>query len=396
MQRTVAIAGGGFVGRSLAIALKTQSHLDVVLYAGGPMPSDKRSSTISASARRMLSRIGAWPMMAEAAQPVYGLHITDSASEDVVRPEVLNFEGEHGANAFAHLVPNHVMHAALVDRCAQLGIAEDSRKVVFFEDHHGHITAELSDGSKEVADVLVAADGRQSVLRRIAGIPTVEKDFHQSVITGTVSHSEPHNGYATQHFLPNGAMAMLPLVGDQSSLAWSERPSFAKALGDMDAELASLEIERVFGLRLGRLCVEGGLQVYPLKGLLARRWVDGRLVLAGDAAHVIHPLAGQGLNLGFRDVAALAEVLTEADRHGEDLALALPRYERWRRADTTQMAFVTDGLNTLFSRRSDLVRSIRSIGLGLVNRDEDLKALFIREAAGVEGDVPHLMRGEAV
>jgi 2-octaprenyl-6-methoxyphenol hydroxylase len=224
----------------------------------------------------------------------------------------------------------------------------------------------------------------------------VTRDYRQSGIVGTVAHQLPHEGRAVQHFLPHGPFAMLPLTGNRSSIVWTERPAFAAELAAMDPLIAALEIERVFGLSLGRITVEGRLQTHALTAMLPRRLVEGRLVLAGDAAHVIHPLAGQGLNLGLRDVAALAEVLTEADRLGEDLAVALPRYERWRRADTVEMAAVTDGLNALFSRRSDLLRAVRSVGLGLVERRGGLKALFMREAAGFEGELPRLMRGEAI
>lgn len=394
--RTVAIAGGGIVGRTLAVALATQSHLRVRLFAGAPPGPDERASAVAASARRLLGRIGVWSLVASEAEPIREMVITDSAADDVVRPELLSFEGEREAGPFAHMVPNAVLREALGRRCGALAIAETPRPVAFYEEDAVGVTLFADDGAVERADVLIATDGRRSRLREIAGIGTIEHDYGQAGIVGTVAHEEPHHGRAVQHFLPNGPFAMLPLTGSRSSIVWTERPGFARSLAAADPALAALEIERVFGLSLGRLRLEGPLQVHPLTAMLARNWQAGRLALAGDAAHVIHPLAGQGLNLGFRDVAALAETLAEADRCGEDLAVALPRYETWRRADTTMMALATGGLNAVFSRRSGFARAVRSVGLGLVEQRGGLKTLFIREAAGDEGELPRLLRGEAI
>jgi 2-octaprenyl-6-methoxyphenol hydroxylase len=396
MSGTVLVAGGGIVGLSLAIALRTQSHLPVVVLAGPPAGPDERASAVAASARRLFGRIGVWSLVAEEAEPIRSMVITDSAEGDLVRPEVLRFEGDRGAGAFAHMVPNGVLRRAVEMRAAALGIDVRPVAATFYEEDAAGIAVSVAGGGTVAGAVLVAADGRRSRLREIAGIPVVTRRYEQAGIAGTVAHEFPHEGRAVQHFLPNGPFAMLPLTGRRSSIVWTERSAFARAIVAMDPMLAALEIERAFGLSLGRITVEGRLQSHDLSAMLARRMTEGRLALAGDAAHVIHPLAGQGLNLGLRDVAALAEVLTEADRLGEDLALALPRYERWRRADAVEMAIVTDGLNAVFSRRSDVLRAVRSVGLGLIERRAGLKALFMREAAGFEGEVPRLMRGEAI
>ncbi|WP_108662256.1 FAD-dependent monooxygenase [Acuticoccus kandeliae] len=396
MKRTIAIAGGGIVGRTLAVALASQSHLSVRLFTGPEPQGDARASALVAASRRLFGRLGIWSHVAESAEPMHRMVITDSATDDVIRPDLLHFEGDVEGSPFAHMVPNDLLHQALVARCEMLGIDTSPASVTFYDEDETGVTVSLSDGGTVRAELLVAADGRRSKIRQIAGIGIVERAYDQAGIVGTVAHDEPHHGVATQHFLPNGPFAMLPLTGNRSSIVWTERPSFAADLVAMDPMLAGIEIERVFGLSLGRLQVEGALQSHPLTAMLARSWYAGRVALAGDAAHVIHPLAGQGLNLGIRDVAALAEILTEAERNGEDLALALPRYERMRRGDTSQMALAMDGLNTIFSRRSSLARAMRSVGLGLVDRRAGLKALFMREAAGVEGDVPRLMRGEAI
>jgi len=392
----IVIAGGGIVGRTLAIALKTQSHVNVRLVAGPEPAPDTRASAVSAGARRMFGRLGVWPMMAGDAQPIRRMVITDSGYDDVIRPELLTFEGEVEGSPFAHMVPNDTIRAALAARCEAVGVGAEPLSVAFYEEAGLRLALELSDGTSDEADLLVAADGRHSGLRRIAGIEVVETDYDQSGIAGTVAHELSHEGVAVQHFLPNGPFAMLPLTGNRSSIVWTERPGFARSMAEMDPMLAALEIERVFGLSLGRMTVEGRLLAYPIVKMLARSWYAGRVALAGDAAHVIHPLAGQGLNMGLRDAAVLAEKLIDAARIGEDPAFALPRYEKRRRADTVQMASVTDGLNALFSRGSASLRTVRSVGLGLVDRRDSLKALFMREAAGMEGEVPRLMRGEAV
>ncbi|MCF3933376.1 FAD-dependent monooxygenase [Acuticoccus sp. M5D2P5] len=396
MKRTIAIAGGAVVGRTLAVALASQSHLKVRLFTGPQPGADSRASALAAAGRRLYGRLGVWPMVANLAEPIREMRITDSAADDVIRPDLLHFAGDVEGNPFAHMVPNEALYEALVARCEALDIETIPASVTFYTEDERGVSIEASDGGSYGAEILVAADGRRSKIRQISGIGVVERTYEQSGIVGTVVHEEPHHGVATQHFLPNGPFAMLPLTGNRSSIVWTERPAFARELVDMDPLLAGLEIERAFGLSLGRLMVEGELQCYPLTAMLARGWFAGRVALAGDAAHVIHPLAGQGLNLGLRDVAALAEGLVESARNGEDLALALPRYESQRRGDTTQMALVMDGLNTIFSTRSSLARAVRSVGLGLVDKRTRLKGLFIREAAGVEGDIPRLLRGEAI
>lgn len=396
MATRILIAGGGIVGRTIAVALKSRSHLEPVLIAAPAGRADHRASAVSAAGRNLFEALGVWPLFASEAQPIARMVITDSASEDLIRPEILSFAGANGPDAFAHMIPNDAMEDALAARCKALGVTEIAGTARFFDEDEAGITLRLEDGTTHRGALLVAADGRASRLRAIAGIPTVERSYRQYGIVGTIGHELPHEGTATQHFLPAGPFAMLPLTQNRSSIVWTEREPFARSLAAMDPFMAALEVERAFGLSLGRLTVESPLQIYPLKAILAREYAAGRVVLAGDAAHVVHPLAGQGLNLGLRDAAALAEVLAHSHRLGEDVLAAPPRYARWRRADAAQMALVTDVLNTMFSRKSDIVRAVRSIGTGLVNRRNRLKAFFINEAAGFEGEVPRLMRGEAL
>jgi 2-octaprenyl-6-methoxyphenol hydroxylase len=257
---------------------------------------------------------------------------------------------------------------------------------------------DLSDGTAAAARLLVAADGARSAIRERAGIGTFGWDYGQSAIVTTVAHERDHNGRAEEHFLPAGPFAILPLKGRRASLVWTEAtPEAERIVALPDADFHA-ELERRFGLHLGDIAVTGPRRTYPLGLQVARSFIAERLALAGDAAHVIHPIAGQGLNMGLRDVAALAEAIVDAARLGLDIGgdHVLERYQRWRRFDTMAMGVATDGLNRLFSNQSDLLRVVRDVGLGLVDRMPALKSLFIREAAGLVGDVPKLLRGEAL
>jgi 2-octaprenyl-6-methoxyphenol hydroxylase len=245
---------------------------------------------------------------------------------------------------------------------------------------------------------LVAADGAKSKLRTAAGIRTVSWGYGQSGIVATIAHERDHEGRAEQHFLPAGTFAILPLTGRRSSIVWAEGSAESARLLALSPAAFKEELIRRFGLKLGEIELLTPPRAYPLSFAIARRFVADRLALLGDAAHVIHPLAGQGLNLGLRDVAALAECVADAARLGLDPGGAgvLARYERWRRFDTATMAGATDGLNRLFSNRSDVMRVVRDVGLGVVERMPGLKRYFSREAAGMTGEVPRLMRGEAL
>lgn len=238
----------------------------------------------------------------------------------------------------------------------------------------------------------------KSRLRDLAGIRTVHWAYGQSGIVTTVKHERPHNGRAEEHFLPAGPFAILPLPGNRSSLVWTERSADADRLVRGDDFTFEIELERRFGHHLGKLELDGPRHAYPLGLTLAREYIRPRFALAGDAAHGIHPIAGQGLNMGFKDVAALAEVLVTARRLGQDIGAldVLERYQTWRRFDAFQMGVVTDVLNRLFSNDIDILRGIRDFGLGLVERMPRLKTGFIREAAGFAGPAPKLLTGEPI
>jgi 2-octaprenyl-6-methoxyphenol hydroxylase len=256
----------------------------------------------------------------------------------------------------------------------------------------------LGNSDVIAARLLAAADGARSPIRERAGITSHGWSYGQSGIVTTIAHERDHNGRAEEHFLPAGPFAILPLKGKRSSIVWTEEAGEADRLVALpDADFLA-EAEKRFGLHLGEIALAGPRRAYPLGLSIARSFIAERIALVGDAAHVIHPIAGQGLNMGLRDVAALAETMADAVRLGLDPggAAVLERYQRWRRFDTMTMGVATDGLNRLFSNRSDMLRAVRDVGLGLVDRMPKLKSFFIREAAGLTGEVPKLLRGESL
>jgi len=395
----VLIAGGGTVGLCLALALgRFAPSMRVAVVAGPRVPAaDERASAVAAAASQMLVQLGVWDAIAPEAQAITEMIITDSRTEDAVRPVYLTFAAEEPESPFAYMVANPVLHGALRSAAAEAGARIlEGRQVADFTVDAPAATVRLDDGSALTAQLLVAADGAGSLLRALAGIPTVDFRYGQSGIVATVAHERPHRGRAEEHFLPGGPFAILPLVRNRSSLVWTEPTAEARRLIAADDTVFREELERRFGHRLGALRLEGGRAAYPLGLSIARNFVKPRFALAGDAAHSIHPIAGQGLNLGFKDVAALAETVVETARLGLDIGspAALERYERWRRADTVLMGLVTDTLNRMFSNDVAPLRAVRDIGLGLVDRMPDLKRFFIRQAAGSAGATPRLLRGE--
>ncbi len=278
------------------------------------------------------------------------------------------------------------------------GVAFSAAPISGFAAGRERIVMQAADGTAVAAQLLVAADGARSRLREIAGISFYGWSYDQSAIVGTIRHERPHEGRAVEHFLPSGPFALLPLKGERSSIVWTERRGAAETILRRDPEMLAAMIEKRFGLELGRITLDGPLHAYPLSLGLARSFIGDRLALLGDAAHVIHPIAGQGLNLGLKDAAALAEAVIDQLRLGLDPGApeALEAYQRSRRFDTAQMAVTTDILNRLFSNDFGPLRALRDVGLGLVNRMPPLKRFFIGQAAGMGRAMPRLMKGEAL
>ena len=400
----VLIGGGGFAGLALAIALRQGLGDSFKVTVADPAlarghTGDARASAIAAAARRLFETIGVWDKVSDGAQPILDMVVTDSKLQDVVRPTYLTFGGEIApGEPFAHMVENTALGEALVERAKADGVELRADAVTGFEVGADRIDVSFAGGGVLSAKLLVAADGARSAIREAAGIRSTGWNYDQSGIVTTVAHERDHHGRAEEHFLPAGPFAILPLKGRRSSIVWTEENREAERIVALpDAEFHA-ELEKRFGLKLGEIEAAGPRRAYPLGLLVARSFVAPRLALVGDAAHVIHPIAGQGLNLGLRDVAALAEAIADAARLGLDPGGpdVLDRYQRWRRFDTMAMGVATDGLNRLFSNRSDALRLIRDVGLGLVDRVPALKGLFIREAAGLTGDVPKLLRGKAL
>jgi 2-octaprenyl-6-methoxyphenol hydroxylase len=296
------------------------------------------------------------------------------------------------------MIENRHLIDVLTQRAEAAGVDLRATAVTSYEARPEAITVTLGDGSTIDAALLVAADGAKSKLRERAGIPTYGWDYDQSGIVVTVSHERDHKGCAEEHFLPAGPFAILPLTGQRSSLVWTESRSEAARIIALPDKEFHRELEQRFGLRLGEVKPLDKPRAFPLGYFVARDFIAPRMALIGDAAHVIHPIAGQGLNMGLKDVAALAETIVDAARLGVDFGQAdvLERYQRWRRFDTMAMGVATNSLNLLFSNKSTLLRSVRDIGLGLVDRLPPLKDVFIRQAAGLTGEVPRLLKGEAL
>ncbi len=392
---------------ALASALKTTLG-DLTIGICDPAFAQRRPSgrafAITAGPRRMLAALGVWSRLAARAQPIRGMVVTDSLTRDRVRPVFLNFSGELApGEPFAHMVSSDALIAALETVCRKLGVVFGTTVVAMRRPASNWVELAFATGARGRTRLLVAADGARSPLREQAGISLVGWTYQQSGIVATVQHARDHGGRAEEHFLPGGPFATLPLCDDQgrgvlSSIVWTERSAEAQRLLTLSAADFMPELAHRFGHRLGAIALLDQPQSFPLSLQIARHFVGPRLALIGDAAHVIHPIAGQGLNLGLRDVAALAEIVAEQARLGLDIGAPdlLQRYQRARRFDCVAMAAVTDQLNRLFSNDFGPLRLLRDFGLNLVDRMPGLKTFFINEAAGIQQPYAKLLRGEPI
>ena len=405
----VLIAGGSFVGLTQAIALARCAcgALRVAVADRTPPKTararkhDGRASAHSAASKHLFSALGVWQRVERHVQPITGIDITDTKLDSVVRPTLLHFDGALGnGEPAAYMLENHRLRAALISQARETEgltfLAPDS--VLEFQVTGSGVTARLEHFGEVTASLLIAADGRKSALRKRAGIKTIGWSYPHAGIAATLALEKPHMGRAIQHFLPAGPFAILPLPDNRVSLVWTEARARAGEIVALDdAEFLEQARTRIGG-RFGEVKLAGPRAAFPLELHLARAFVAERLALVGDAAHGVHPLAGQGLNIGLRDVAALTQIIVEATRLGLDPGNAhlLERYQRWRRFDSAFSGLAMDALNRLFSHDNAPLRAIRSLGLGLVDRAPPLKRFFVREAAGLTGTVPRLLKGEAI
>ncbi|MDZ3837674.1 MAG: UbiH/UbiF/VisC/COQ6 family ubiquinone biosynthesis hydroxylase [Rhodospirillales bacterium] len=394
----VVIVGGGLVGGTLACALADSGLSTVVVEAGtlATMLDDRfdgRASAISLTSRRLLDAIGLWPGMAADATPMRHIRVTEGAS-----PLYLHYDHRDvGDEPFGHMVENRHYRRALYARIRELEAVTflAPARAASVERTDAGVEVLLEGGGLVRARLAVGAEGRTSRLREEAGIRVSGWSYRQVGIVCTVEHERPHGFVAHERFLPAGPFAILPLTGNRSSIVWTERAERAPAIMALDDAGFINEVALRFGDFLGTLTIVGPRWSYPLSLQFAEKAVAPRLALVGDAIHAMHPIAGQGLNMGLRDVAALSEVLAEARRLGLDLGAAdvLARYQRWRRFDNTLMLALTDGLNRLFEIDATPVRLARDLGLAAVNAMPPVKRFFMRHAMGMVGELPRLMRG---
>ena len=397
------IAGAGASGLTLAAAVKQAMGNGVSIAIIDPAPRRPRPQRGCARSRspngprRLLERVGAWRAIGAKAQAIREMAIMDGRTCDAVRPAHLHFEAKSGG-PLAHMAFNDDVVGALAALCDRLEVQRLTASVVHWSPGKRVASLGLSDGRSLRARLAVAADGARSRLVVLAGVATVGWDYDQAGIVATIAHEREHEGRAEQHFLPAGPFAILPLPGRQSSIVWNERRAGARALLELDPEEFTRELELRFTHKLGEIRLASRVEAFPFRFQVARRFVDERLALIGDAAHVVHPLAGQGLNLGLRDVAALAETIVGEMRLGLDPGAREPlaAYERRRRFDVTAGGLGLDSLNRMFSNDSAALRFVRDLGLRIVDRAPALKDMLIAEAGGATHGAPKLLRGLAL
>ncbi len=407
----VIVVGGGLAGLSLAAALG-DAGIETILVERQPLPTmagvryDGRTTAIAHGSKLALEAIGAWPLMADHAAPILEIRVSDGRPDGYTSPLFLHYDhAEVGDHPLGYIVENRFIRAALARRiadCPSVRVLAPAT-VAAMAEGDGLATLTLDDGRMLRAQLVAACDGRHSPLRTVAGIPVTEYRYRQTALVCNILHERPHGGIAHERFLPGGPFAILPMTDvedgplrHRSSIVWSEDADVAAGIALLDDDGFARELGRRLGDFLGRFAVEGQRAAYPLSLHLAFTYGRGRLVLVGEAAHGIHPIAGQGLNMGWRDVAALAEEVVDARRLGLDVGSPeiVRRYQARRRGDNLLLAAVTDGLNRLFSNDIPGLRRARDVGLAIVNRLPPLKRTLMRHAMGVLGDQPRLVRGE--
>lgn len=401
------ILGGGLNGSALALAL-AGAGLKVTLVdrqepqAMAAEDFDGRGYALALASQRLLKAIGAWGAVAGNAQPILEIKVTDGrAGEGNLSPFVLDFDhAEIDEGPMGYMIEDRFLRRAFFD-----AIAGERRITALFGraavDHapgDAGVTVTLDGGEVLEGTVLLAADGQHSPAAARAGIRRMTWSYGQTALVCAIAHTRPHHGVAHQFFMPPGPLAILPLPGNRSSIVWTEADAEAARIQALDDAAYLDELRPRFGDFLGEIALAGARFTYPVPFSVAHAFIGPRLALVGDAAHRLHPIAGQGLNAGLRDVAALAEVLVDARRRGEDIGRGdvLERYQRWRRFDTATLAVATDAFNRLFSNDNPLLRLGRDIGMGVVGALPGLRRGLIREAAGLTGELPRLMRGQAI
>ncbi len=402
MENDLIIVGGGLNGPALALAA-AKAGFSVTIIDSLPEDTrkerdfDGRSYALALTSMRLLRKIGMWDAIVDRAQPMLEIKVTDGRAGEGPSPWMMHFDhAEIEEGPMGYMVEDRHLRRAFLDAMAdQPLITQLSDETVVGQNvTAAGVDVTLASGRHITGRVLIGSDGRRSGTAERAGIKRTAWGYDQTAIVCAVNHAKPHNGIAHQFFMPGGPLAILPLKGGRSSIVWSETTDRAAAIMSADDAGFLDALRPAFGDFLGDISLVGQRFTYPLGLSLADSFVANRIALVGDAAHGVHPIAGQGLNAGLRDVAALAQVLTEARARGEDIGGAQPlsRYQQWRRFDTATLAVATDTFNKLFSNDNPLLRTARDIGMGLINKAPALRRTFIREAAGLTGDLPKLMK----
>jgi 2-octaprenyl-6-methoxyphenol hydroxylase len=397
------IVGGGLNGPALALAA-AQAGLSSTVIDALPEPTrknaafDGRAYALALASVRLLQNLGIWHRVAENAQPMLEIKVSDGRAGEGPSPFFLHFDhAEIEEGPMGHMLEDRFLRRALIEAMAEQPlITQVSNDTVTAQESHATgVSVTLASGKTLTGRILIGADGRASGTAARAGIRRTGWGYGQTALVAAIEHELPHHGIAHQFFMPPGPLAILPLPGNVSSIVWSETDATAARFAALpDADFMEVLRPR-FGDFLGAITLRGARYTYPLSLTVANSFVADRLALIGDAAHGMHPIAGQGLNAGLRDVAALAQVMTEAARRGEDIAApdVLARYQQWRRFDTATLALATDLTNRLFSNDNPLLRAARDLGMGALGHMPRLRRGFIREAAGLTGDLPELMKG---
>ena len=394
------IVGAGLSGLSLALALAEGGVSSILIDRVDPRAAaagrnDIRTTAISLSSRRLLTTLGAWDAVADGAEPILDIRVSDAGSHQFLHYD----HSAVGDEPMGHIVDNSALKASLLAQLAAHGdtvtVAEPGSAAAL-EQTATNATLVLDDGRRLTAPLVVAADGRGSRVRELCGIRTSSLDYGQTSIVDTIEHDRPHLNVAHERFLPGGPLALLPLPGNRSALVWTERSAVAARIAELDDETFGQALAERFGDSLATLRPVGPRRVYPLSLIVAESYLGDRVALVGDAAHAIHPIAGQGFNLGLRDVAVLAEVVVDAARLGLDIGgpLVLKDYQRQRRFDTMTLVAATDGLTRLFSNDIAPIKAVRRLGLAAVERIPAFKRMAIRHAMGSMGSLPRLLKGE--